>query len=89
MGRYFFHFHNGIEVPDLLGQDLPSFAAAHSHALAEVREMAVDAVRNGYLDLSYRVEVTDPHGNEIVTVSIADAIRLMPDGHLPRATDRE
>lgn len=74
MARYHFHIINDIEVADDEGQDLANLALAHLKAIEAARDLGSSSVRLGKLNLKHRIEVKDPDGAVLLTVTFADAI---------------
>jgi hypothetical protein len=82
--RYFFHLDKGKEVPDLLGQELCDLQAAREEAMREARQMALDELRAGKVDLSHAVVVTDQFDKVLLVVRTEEALRSAPE---PRHAD--
>lgn len=74
MPRFFFHLRNDLSVDDEEGVDLADLASARSHAIANIRELACEAVRSGELVLGHKIEVADESGSRVLTITYADAI---------------
>jgi hypothetical protein len=76
MARYFFNLYNDMEVLDPEGRDLPSIDDARAAAVREARQMMQEAVANGKLTLSDRIEVADEAGVVLLTVTFRDAVAV-------------
>ena len=76
MPRYFFHLFNGEVSRDDEGKELSDQSAAHEKALSYARDMAAVTVRDGYLNLTHRIEVTDQDGDLVVNMPFGDAVRI-------------
>lgn len=76
MPRFYFHLYNDVAVRDEEGKELSSSAAAHDQALAYARDMAAVTVREGYLDLTHRIEVTDHRGNLVLDLLFENAVQI-------------
>jgi hypothetical protein len=76
MPNYRFHVINDIDAPDDEGQELSSLAAAHHKAIDYVRDLASAAVKQGRLALSHRIDIEDPDGNVLLTVTFGDAVEV-------------
>jgi hypothetical protein len=74
--RYFFHIYDDIVVRDDEGMELPDVAAARREAIAGIREMMCEQVRQGHLALHHRVEVEDADGAPVFTLLFAEAVRV-------------
>jgi hypothetical protein len=72
--HYFFHLHDELDVADEEGTELPDSRAAREHAIGEVRAVACESIRKGYLDLSHYVEVTDEQGSTVAIATFSEAI---------------
>lgn len=63
MPRYYFHVVNGDgRTPDEEGMDHASDAEARAHAILGIRSILSEEAKNGQLDLTGRIEVTDGDG---------------------------
>lgn len=76
MARFFFHIKNDIEVTDPEGQELDNLAAARQQAVHYARDLAAEAVRQGEVDLKHRIVVADEDGDDILTVTFAEAFAI-------------
>lgn len=76
MPRFFFHLYNDVTSRDEEGKDLPDQSAAHHQALAYARDMAAVTVREGYLTLSHRIEVTDHEGGLVLELPFRNAVHI-------------
>lgn len=78
MARFYFHLHNDTYVEDEEGRDCPSFEDARAIAVSEARVMASSSVREGHLDLSDAIAVTDERGQQVLFVRFGDAVVVRP-----------
>ncbi len=63
MARYFMHIRNGTEeLLDLEGQDFPSINALRDADLFSVRDLFSVDVKQGIVDLRYRIDAHDDSG---------------------------
>ena len=77
MSRYYLHIDNGGGYSeDTEGQELESLAAARAAAIEGVRSLLSEEARQGQLDLSGRIEITDADGNILLTVPFSEAVEL-------------
>ena len=74
MARYFFHLHNDTYVEDEEGRECSSLDEVRLIAVSEARVMASINVREGHLDLSHAISVTEEHGQEMLVVRFGDAV---------------
>lgn len=76
MPRYFMHLVDSSDMlldPD--GTEMPAEAVARA-ALMAARDCMAGDVRNGELDLRYRIEVQDERGEVVHTLPFADAVTV-------------
>jgi hypothetical protein len=80
MPRFFFHSRTDTAlVEDLEGADFPTLEAARAEAIADLRQLAADALRHNLPVGSRHVDIYDAAGLLLTTVSARDAIRpLLP-----------
>jgi hypothetical protein len=77
MPRYYFHLHNGLDVIDEEGRELPDLEAARRAAVIDARQMAAESVRLGHLDLSHYLEVTDETGKTLFRTPFGAAVTVV------------
>ena len=78
MNRYFFHLRDGTdEVLDSEGVVLPAEAIAGA-ALIAARDCMSGDVKNGRLELHFRIDVHREDGALAHTQSFADALEIVP-----------
>ena len=76
MPRFYFHLFNDEASRDEEGKELPDSSAAHQQALSYARDMAAVSVREGYLNLTHRIEVTDQDGATVLTMPFRQAVHI-------------
>jgi hypothetical protein len=74
--HYFFHLYNDVVVLDEEGRALPDLAAARANAIREAREMMLDAVAEGRINLSHRIDIADEAGTVVGSVTFGEAVRV-------------
>ena len=74
MPHYFFHLYNDVVVMDEEGRSLPDLAAARVNAIREARELMLESVAEGRINLSHRI--ADEVGAVVGTVYFADAVTV-------------
>ena len=77
MPRYFMHLVDGVDVlldPD--GIEIPNGAIVQK-ALASARDCIAGDVREGCVDLRYRIDVHDVNGRVVHSLSFADAVEIL------------
>jgi hypothetical protein len=67
MARYYFHCHNGIEINDAEGKELPTLEAAFDYA-REIGGVVGRRMADG--THSWTVVITDAYGDHVATVPI-------------------
>jgi hypothetical protein len=73
--RYHFHLHDRAGLTkDMEGRNLPDLPAARARAIREARAIICDDVRQGCLDLTGRIEVTDGGGKPVLLLPFTDAV---------------
>jgi hypothetical protein len=76
MPHYFFHLYNDVTVMDEEGKALPDFAAARANAIKEARELMLDTVTQGRINLSHRIDIADMAGVVVGTVRFGEAVTV-------------
>jgi hypothetical protein len=77
MPRFYFHLYNNVVSCDDEGKDFPNPGAARQQALSYARDMAAVSVREGHLDLSHRIDVTDQDGDLVMSLPFREAIHIL------------
>ena len=78
MPMYFFHLRNRVvDVEDEEGVDLASLEAAKAQALKAARDTLCQDMREGILDLRFRIEVADAGGRLLHTLHLSDAFTVI------------
>jgi hypothetical protein len=74
--RYHFHLHDRTGfTEDAQGRDLADLEGARERAIREARAIICDDVRNGRIDLSGSIEVTDGGGKVVLTLRFTEAVK--------------
>jgi len=78
VARYFFHLRDGTDqLLDPDGVDLPDLAAVRQTALAAARDTLSNELRDGRLDLRYRIDVEDGRGDLVHSLPLEEAFELV------------
>jgi len=78
MPRYFLHLRDHAdETLDPEGKEMPAEAVS-GLALWSARDCMADDVKNGELDLRYRIDVHDATGELVHRLPFADAVKIIP-----------
>ena len=81
MARYFMHLRDGTdELLDPEGREFPSLAALRVAVLFAVRDLLIGDVRNGVMDLRFRIDAEDESGNIVHTMPFKHALNIIPEG---------
>jgi hypothetical protein len=79
MTRYFLHLRDHIdEIFDAEGIDLPSLDALKKAVIEAARDIMTGDLRNGVLDLRYRIDAQDEQGAVIFSLPFQHAISIIP-----------
>jgi hypothetical protein len=77
MDRYYFHLRNSIgAVEDEEGSEHSGLEAARHKAIEDVRSILSEEIRQGIIDLRGRIDVSDTHGNVLLTLRFSEAVEL-------------
>ncbi len=78
MPRYFMHLRDGVDaLLDPEGVEMPA-GAVEGAALLAARDCIAADVRNGRIELRYRIVVEDEHGGIVHSIGFTDAIEIVP-----------
>ena len=78
MARYFFHLRDGSDqVLDPEGIELADVDAVKAKVLLAARDTLSNDIREGKLDLRYRIEVEDAAGNLVYRLALKDAFEVI------------
>jgi hypothetical protein len=58
------------------GKMLPDLGAAHANGVKEAREMILQSVTEGRINLSHRIDIADETGRVVESVTFGDAVRI-------------
>jgi hypothetical protein len=77
MPTYFFHLTSrGDYVEDEEGIDLPDLEAARCEMIATARDLVLEGLQSGDVNLNDEIEVADDGGQVLMTVKLGKAIGL-------------
>ena len=78
MARYFFHLRDGSDhLPDLEGRELPGLDEVRQVALTCARDTLSQELKDGRLDLAYRIDVEDAQGMIVHTLPLREAFEVV------------
>jgi hypothetical protein len=76
MARYFFHLYNDLTAMDEEGRECPDLASARENAVREAREIMLDTLLAGRIDLSHRIDIADETGAVVASVAFRDVVAI-------------
>lgn len=80
MARYFMHLRDGTEeLLDDEGQEFVNLDSLRTAVLAAARDLMVGDMRNGVLDLRFRIEAEDEHGTVVYSLPFKHAVSIIPE----------
>ncbi len=85
MALYFMHLRDGSEeLLDPDGKEFPNLAAAlRDSVFATARDLLMGDVRDGLLDLRFRIDAEDESGTIVHTLAFKHALNFIPEGASP------
>ena len=79
MARYFMHLRDGTEeLLDPEGREFPSLGALRHAVLVTARDLLMGDLRNGLMDLRFRIDAEDEDGAIIYTLPFGHAVNIIP-----------
>lgn len=83
MARYHFHVLNGLGLTaDDEGRELADLDIARDEAIKGARSIVSEEAKEGRVDLRGKIDVADPSGRVLLTVTFAEAVEVVA-GELP------
>ena len=80
MARYFLHLRDTVdELIDNEGQELPDLEAVRSKVMTAARDILVGDLRNGLIDLRYRIDAETAGGEIVYTLAFKHAFSIVPE----------
>ena len=76
MPLYYFDIYNDDVTLDDEGAELADMAAARAHAVKEARVLASETVKAGHIDCRHRIDIRDPSGATVASVTFGDAVEV-------------
>ena len=74
MSRFFFDIHDGIFLPDHTGTELPTLNDAYTEAIKTAGQLLQEAGMDLLAGAPWRMEVTDKHGQLLLTLNFSAEI---------------
>ena len=86
MARYYMHLRDGTEeLLDPEGREFPNLSALRDAVLFTARDLLMGDVRDGLLDLRFRIDAEDDAGSIVYTLPFSHAVNIIPGGAVVRA----
>jgi hypothetical protein len=80
MPRFFFHVHDGVDLRDEEGTELPDIYVAQAQAIRMSGEILRDKGVGFWDGTEWKLEVTDQHGNVILLLRFsAEELPILPN----------
>ena len=80
MARYFMHLRDGTdELLDPEGREFQSLAALRNAVLFTARDLLMGDMRNGIIDLRFRIDAEDEGGKIVHTMPFKHALNIIPE----------
>ncbi len=80
MARYFMHLRDGTEqILDPEGLEFPTIEALRKAVLVSARDLMTGDVREGVIDLRFRIDVEDESGDIVYTLPFKHAVNIIPE----------
>ena len=80
MARYFMHLRDGTEqILDPEGLEFPTIEALRKAVLVSARDLMTGDVREGVIDLRFRIDVEDESGDLVYTLPFKHAVNIIPE----------
>jgi hypothetical protein len=78
---YFLHLRDGTdELLDPDGQEFASLEALRTAVLFCARDLMAGDIRNGTIDLRYRIDAEDEQGTLVYSLPFKHALSIIPEG---------
>jgi hypothetical protein len=78
MAKYYLHLHNSHgEAEDEEGIEAHSLAAAREVAITGIRDLMSSEAKNGAINLTGRIDITDGMGKVLVQIPFASALKVI------------
>ena len=80
MARYFMHLRDGTEqILDPEGLEFANIEAMRKAVLVSARDLMTGDIREGVMDLRFRIDVEDEDGEIIYTLPFKHAVNIIPE----------
>ena len=80
MARYFMHLRDGTEqILDPEGLEFANIESMRKAVLVSARDLMTGDIREGVMDLRFRIDVEDEDGEIIYTLPFKHAVNIIPE----------
>ncbi len=80
MARYFMHLRDGTEqILDPEGLEFTTIEAVRKAVLVSARDLMTGDIREGVIDLRFRIDVEDEGGDIVYTLPFKHAVNIIPE----------
>lgn len=80
MARYFMHLRDGTEqILDPEGLEFQTIEAVRKAVLVSARDLMTGDIREGVIDLRFRIDVEDEGGDIVYTLPFKHAVNIIPE----------
>ena len=80
MARYYMHLRDGTEqILDPEGLEFASVEALRKAVLVAARDLMTGDIREGVIDLRFRIDVEDEGGEIVYTLPFKHAVNIIPE----------
>src|SRR5829696_1043878 len=80
VARYFMHLRDGTEqILDPEGLEFPNIEALRKAVLVSARDLMTGDIREGVIDLRFRIDVEDEGGTIIYSLPFKHAVNIIPE----------
>ena len=80
MARYFMHLRDGTEqILDPEGIEFSNLEAVRKAVLVSARDLMTGDIREGVLDLRFRIDVEDDGGEIVYSLPFKHAVNIIPE----------
>jgi hypothetical protein len=77
VARFFFHLIDDFDVPDEVGQELPTLQAAHDHAVKYARfTLAQTVLDEAKINFDHRIDIQNEHGHVLDSVRFRETVMI-------------
>jgi hypothetical protein len=80
MARYFLHLRDGVdELIDADGREYADLESLKEAVLVTTRDLMAGDIRNGIIDLRYRIDAEDENGAVVYSLPFKHALNIIPE----------